>query len=184
MNSYDTMFLPLASPNYLASGVFWIASIIALSLVTGVFFGIHRMGKVLDKKYSPSTPKGSKFDAYFPMLLITMVVGLAAAMGVQFVMQSIVPEYAPATDKISKNIALKYEVTKTEINTPKGVDDITVDPATGNSLTRVDATVVKDGVVMIIPYHVTLDKNTGEPTLKSVIDSPASSIDPETLVRK
>jgi hypothetical protein len=189
MNPFSPSYLPLRSPSYFESPVFWLASGVAVILIVGITTLVYRVDKkkvVLGAvSYSillGTTPVRSADRKGVYMFMVVVLASLAY-LSVTLVMDSI-PAYSSAHYKVNENVKAKYQITEADIEVPEGVRTLVVDPVTGNTLTRINATVVQDDRVLFIPYHVSIDGVTGEPTLKSVIDSPAFSISPETLLIK
>lgn len=191
MNPLTSPYLPLRSPSYFDSSVFWIAASVATVLIIGVsvlvwradkkqIFTVAKSNADLPDGVTPTPPR-RRAGAMFYFLAGALVT--LGYMSVTLVMDS-VPAYASIYHKVNENIKAKYLIEDADVEVPEGVKNFTLDPANGNTLTRVNATVVQDGKVLVISYHVDIDKETGEPTLKSVIDSPAFSITPDILLRK
>lgn len=184
MTSFSTPYLPLDSPSYFDSPVFWVSVAVAAVLTIGLPI-LLRWLDLRSHAAKEASPGATKKPHCPTGLFVFMSAGLAMISYIVVLMvMSGIPAYADTYSKVNENIKAKYLIEDADVEVPEGVSNFVVDPATGDTLTRVDATVVRDGKVLVVPYHVSIDRETGEPTLQSVVDSPAFSIAPEKLLIK
>jgi hypothetical protein len=186
MTPLNPTYLPLEDPSIFATPVFWIASALSIAVVVALAIILRKINKRFAERDGRDVSDTKNFLLSNTVGIDFSFMAAAIALGVlgTSVAVSSVPAYASNYAKTNDNVKTKYLISNTYVEVPRGIDDFTVDPATGDTLTQIEATVISNGKAVSVPYHVTINKDSGEPTLTAVDDSGAGPISPESLLRK